>query len=118
MFKTAEEIHLQPNDTKYGATFKFPIASSATSNDGALPFDTTISTVVVTGWYGDTEAPDLIYGTPTNTSDTVVVNLNYPTTTMIGVTGTVGMSLRFILTLSTGATLESDFRNINVGNIK
>ena len=117
MFKTTNKIHLQPNDTKYAATFKFPIASSATNNDGTIPFGTTISSVLVTGWYGSTEVSDLIYGTPTTTSDTVTVNLNYPTTTMSDITRTVNMSLRFILTLSSSATLEADFKNITIGNI-
>lgn len=115
MFKTSDEIYLQPNDTKYGASFKFPIASSATANDGFLPFGTVISSVAVTGWYYSIAANDLIDET-SHTDDTVSVSLNYPTTTMSNVTGVVNMSLRFVLTLDNGATHEADFRNISVGD--
>ena len=116
-FKTANEIRLQPNDTKYNTAFKFPIASSALLNDGTLPYGTVISSVTVTGWYGSTSAPDLLNSAATiSGGDTVQVSLDYPTTTLSGITRTVSMSLKFVLTLNSTAKVEEDFHNIIVGD--
>jgi len=115
-FKTAKSINLHPNDTHYGASFKFPVTSSGTLNDGTLPYGTSILSVDVTGWYGDTEASDLIYNSPTISGvDTVLVSLNYPSTTMSGVSGEANMKLKFILTLNDSSTVEDCFDNVIVG---
>lgn len=114
-FKTANEIRLQPGDTIYSVAFKFPVSSSATLNDGTLPYNTSIASVDVTGWYGDISASDLLNGLPTiSGTDTVQVNLDYPSTTMSGVNKVVNMSLKFILTLNTTATLVENFNSVVV----
>ena len=116
-FKTANSIKLQPYDTFYDATFKFPVTSSGTLNDGTLPYGRFITGVTVTAWNGDTQVTDLIQGTPTiSGTDTVLVSMNYPSTTMSGITRRQNMSLRFVLSLDNSATLEEDFHNIIVGD--
>jgi hypothetical protein len=111
MFRTAEKILLQPNDTNLTYSFQFPICTSATANDGFLPAGTTISGVAV---YGYTEAgvdctTTLCSGVITNNTNTVFVPLSYP--------GAEGYyKLTFILTLSDGATTEDDFNNIEAVN--
>jgi len=112
-FQTADEIKLQPDDTKYAVAFNFPIATSTSANDGALAFGTSINSATVTGWYGTTEASDLITGVPTvSGTDTLQLLLDYPTTTMSGVTRTTNMSLKFILTLSDTATATFNYDNV------
>jgi hypothetical protein len=114
-FKTANSIKLKPEDLAYGAAFKFPVASTATSNDGFLPKGTYIDSASVTAWYNGTSVSDLVAGDPTiSGTDTVQVTLNYPTTTMSGVTKDRYMSLRFVLTLDSSATLQADFDNLIV----
>lgn len=116
-FKTADAIKLQPYDSEYGVAFQFPVASSATSNDGTLPYGTSIYDAVVTGWYNGVEAADLIHSAATLSGvDTVLVSLDYPTTTMSGISRVVNMSLRFILTLDTGPILQEYYNNVLVGD--
>lgn len=109
-FETGKII-LQPGDV-IGYAFKFPIAESATSNTGALPYGRTISSVAVTAYDADGEVAtdDLIEGTPSLDTVTVTVVLKYP--------GTDGRySLRFIITLDNGWTKECDFTTIYAKNI-
>jgi len=115
-FKTAKSINLHPGDTHYGALFKFPVTSSGTLNDGTLPYSTNIVSADVSAWNGDTEVSDLIYNSPTiSGTDTVLVSLNYPSTTMSGVSGEVNMKLKFVLTLNDSSTVADCFDNVIVG---
>jgi len=119
-FKTAENIKLQPGDTKVGVNFLFPIESVAYANDGAIPYGLTISSVVVTSSYNGVSITDMIIGSPilTGTNLNIVqVVLSYPSTTMALITNKITASLRFILTLSDTSTREFDFRNITIGNV-
>lgn len=114
-FKTANAIRLKPYDTNYGVAFKFPVASSATSNDGTIPVGNYIESAVVTCWHNGNSVDDLFDTSPTiSGADTVQVSLNYPTTTMSGITRDRNMSLRFVLTLDSSATLQADFDNLIV----
>jgi hypothetical protein len=119
MFKNTEPIKLQPNDTKYGVSFYFPIETAYGANDGAIPFGTKISSAAVTSSYNGTTINDMITGPVIVSGDDlniVQLSLNYPATTMANITKTVTMSLRFILTLTDTSTREFDYRNVVVGN--
>jgi len=61
----AGKITIQSGDS-IGYSFKFPIASTSTANDGCVPYGRTISTVDVTAYDedGDDVTTDLISGTP------------------------------------------------------
>ena len=114
-FKTADTIKLQPKDTAYNAEFKFPAATGTSTNDGAIPYDTIIDSIVVTGIYNDTTVTELISGIPTvSGTDTVQVSLNYPTTTMDELSRNTNMSLEFVLTLDDNSTKEFNYDNIKV----
>ena len=102
----AGKITLQSGDS-IGYSFKFPIASTSTANDGCVPYGRTISTVDVTAYDedGDDVTTDLISGTPGLVGDTVSVVLKWP--------GEVGRyKLTFLLTLDNAWQKEVDFKNV------
>ncbi len=102
------KILIQPN-TNTGFNFKFPIASSSTVNDGAVPYGRTISSVGVTAYLDGTDVTSLIInGTPQLSGDTVSVVVQYPST------GEGRYKFTFVLTLDNGWTLELDFPNVYV----
>jgi len=102
------KITLQSGDS-IGYSFKFPIASSATANDGAIPFGRTISSVTVTAYDedGNDVTTQLIEGTPSLSTVTVTAELKYPVTAGVG-----RYKLTFDLTLDNGWTREVDFTTV------
>ena len=108
-FLTNANIVLQPGSSKVPYSFTFAAASSATANDGSIPFGSTIASVVVKAFDSDgvDKTSEIIEGTPTSTSLVVSVDLNYP-----AITGNGTYSLEFLLTLSTGAVLEVDYNRV------
>jgi len=112
-FLTSNEIQLRPGDVDYGVEFEFPVTTSGVPNSGTIPYGVSISSVTVTGYYGDSAASDLISGSPSVTGDDIVnVNLNYPSTTLSGVTRVSNLGLKFILVLDNGT--EADLRYDNI----
>ena len=101
------KITIQSGD-EIGYTFKFPIASSATANDGAIPYGRTISSVIVTAYDEDDAdvTSELIEGTPSLSTVTVTVVLKYPAS------GVGRYKLTFDLTLDNGWTREVDFTTL------
>ena len=101
----AEKLVLGTTTDNWGPyKFSFPINSSATSEDGALPYGTTISDVTVKAYYKDTEiAPSTLVldgdYTPTSGDDYVEARFCYPGSTYLN----KKIDLVFILTLSNGA---------------
>jgi len=117
-FQSAGNITLQPNDANATYSFSFPVCSTSTANDGYLPADTTISGVVVTAQSDDgTDATADMIDTTTNTTTVVSVTLDYPTTTMSGITGVGYYKLTFVLTLDNGTVLEADFNRVEAKNL-
>ena len=114
-FKGDTGILLQPSDRNVTYSFSFPIMSSATSNDGFCPYGTTISGVVVTAAQDGVAVDDLV-DTTTNTTYTVNVTLDYPTTTMSGQTE-AQFDLTFVLTLDNGTILETDFDRVKAQDL-
>lgn len=100
------KIELRAN-TSMTYSFKFPTATSATANDGWLPYGRTIIDVDVYGYSedGSNVTSALIVGTPSISTDTITVKLRYP--------GEVGRyEIEFHLTLDNGDTDEAEFTNI------
>ncbi len=107
-FQGTANITLQANDSKVPYSFTFTVCSSATANNGLLPYGTNISTVTVTA-YDSALSPVLtiISGTPTVASNVVTVKLGWP--------GSAGIyKLTFVATLDNadGTKIEADFTRV------
>lgn len=113
LFETLGTITLQPGSATVPYTFTFAAASSATANDGSIPYGATISTVDVKAFdaAGNDVTSEMVVS-ESNTTLVETVNLKYPATTGEGV-----YSLEFLLTLSTGAVMEFDFTRVNAEDI-
>ena len=103
------DIVVQPGDVKVPYAFNLPACSSATANDGAIPYGTHIDSVAVTAHKADgTAATGLVFSS-SEASDVVTVLLTYPSTAA----GTY--HLKFVCTLDTGsAVIEFDFNRVKV----
>jgi len=112
-FQGFDSITLQPDTNSAVYTFTFPICSSATANDGAIPFGDTIASAVVKAFdENGGDATTQIVGSTSNTTTVVTVPLSYPSTT-----GEGRYSLEFVLTLTSGAKLEFDFSRLYAKDI-
>ena len=115
-FQKSEIIRLQPGSATVPYTFTFAAASSATANDGSIPYGTTISQEpgADVKAFDEAEADvtsDLI-ASESNTTLIVTINLKYPTTPGAG-----RYSLEIVLTLSSGAVMEFDFTRVYAEDI-
>lgn len=104
-FKTTKSIILQPHDDGLVYSFKFPVTTSPTTNDGFLPPGTTISGVEIMAYNSNNTTTSGWYNLQSHTTDTVNVAMSYPGTAD-------NYKLTFVITLSSGATIEADFHNI------
>ena len=105
-------------------SFKFPIATGVSENDGAIPYNSTIASAAVKAYQGnisrkstlseETEIAGLVdtdYAPNINTAgDTVDVKFAYPATTFKSQKAT----LIFELTLSTGAEKAFYFQYLRI----
>ncbi len=105
------DIVIQPGDVKVPYAFNLPACSSATANDGAIPYGTNINSVVVTAHKSDgTAATDLV-DSSSDAANVVTVKLTYPSTAV----GTY--HLTFVCTLDTASiVVEFDFNRVKVRN--
>jgi len=113
-FTTSGRIILQPGSATVPYSFTYAAASSATANDGSIPYDSTIASAAVKAFdrSGTDRSAEMIVGAVTVASPVVTVALKYPATT-----GPGRYSLEFVLTLSTGAIMEFDFTRISATDI-
>lgn len=113
-FKTTDLVILQPNDLSVPYTFEFTVCSSATANDGALPYGDSAASVAVTAHNkaGADKTSEIISGTPSLADNVVTVVLNYPSTS-----GTGTYHLTFVVTTSSGAKVEFDFNRISARDV-
>ena len=111
-FKTQGQINLQPNDN-IGYSFEVTVASSVSTNDGTIPYGTTVSSVVVIVYDKDDTiiTTDLVVGTPTISSNIISIQLKYPTINGVG-----RYKITMLLTLSSGDTKELDFDRLYARN--
>ena len=109
-FEGNKSIILQPGDSKKPFEFEVTICSSAISNDGWIPYGTTISGIAVTAYKDDKTdvTSTMIDSTPTELDNVVTVLLNH-----IDVNGEY--YLYFLLSLDVAnTTVGTYFRNIKV----
>ena len=107
-FSTNGIIILQPGTATIPYSFTFAAASSATANDGSIPYGSTISGADVKAF--DAASNDVtteMIDSETNTTLSVTPVLKYPATS-----GEGNYSIEFVLTLNTGAKMEFDFTRI------
>ena len=107
-FQGTKTILLQPASDSVPYTFTFPVNSSATANDGAIPFLDTIASAVVKAFSeaGTDVTTEIVEGS-SETTTVVTVELTYPPTSKQG-----RYSLEFVLTLASGAVMEFDFTRV------
>ena len=110
-----KRILIQPGDSKVPYCFTFTVCSSETANDGALPYDTTISSYTVSAHKhdsSDTSATTDIISSSSRSNFIITVYLKYPSTLGAG-----RYDLKFLLTLSNAAVLEFDFNRVFVRDV-
>ena len=85
-FLGIEWIKLRPGDVKVPYTYQVTVCSSATANDGQIPYGTNVSSIVVAAYTSANVSctSDLIYGTPTVSSNVVTVKFDYPSENGVG----------------------------------
>ena len=112
-FDKTNAIILQPGDATVPYTFTFAACTSATANDGSIPFGSLISTYVVKAFdeSGADVTTDLVVS-DSSTTLVVTVNLKYPATPGAG-----RYSIEIVLTLDTAAVMEFDFTRIYAKDI-
>ncbi len=110
-FKEQGDIIIQPGDIKVPYQFNLPANSSATANDGAIPFGTTISSVAVTAHKSDGGVATGLVFSSSESGDVVTASLSYPST------GVGTYHLTIVCTLDNAATvIEFDFNRVKVRN--
>ena len=107
-FQGTQTIEIQPTTTKATYTFRFAACSSATANDGSIPYGTSVSSVVVKAYDEDGEVAttSLIVGTPTVAANVVSISFKWP-----GTAGDYKVSITY--TLSNDDVDEVDFARVS-----
>ena len=112
-FQSTKIIRLQPASDGVPYTFTFAACTSATANDGSIPYGSTISSAAVKAFdeAGDDKTAEIV--SSSSSSDLVVtVYLDWPATTGAG-----RYSLEIVLTLSSGVVMEFDFTRLHAEDI-
>jgi hypothetical protein len=112
-FEGSEFTILRPGATAVVRTYEIEVCSSATANDGHIPYGRSVSSVAVTSYKSSTNAAvtDLINGTPTVAANIVTVKYNYPSTS-----GTGFYELKMLLTLDDSSVVSVFFEKIRAVN--
>lgn len=107
--KGTSKILLQPGTTKYALSIEVTVCSSATANDGFIPYGTVVSSVTAKVYDEDgvDVSSEMITIGATVTDNVVSIGLSYPSTSGPGL-----YKLTIIATLSSGATMEIDYNRI------
>lgn len=109
-FQGHDEIILRPDDTGSQYSFEVTQCSSATANDGFLPYGVSVSSITVTTHKRDsnnTTVTDIIVGTPSVVDNVVYATLKYPSTN-----GEGRYKLKIVAALDTGKDKELVFDRI------
>ena len=110
-FRGTSKILIQPNSFSIGFRFHCTTCTSTTSNDGMIPWGTTISSVVVTAKTADGTAETGLIESTTLTTPDIDLALSWPTN------GAGRYKLTFVLTLSNGTLLELDFHRVDAQDL-
>lgn len=110
-FKGTKSITLQPKSADVPYTFSFPACSSASANDGLLPFGHTIDTCDVTAYdaAGNDVTAEMVGAQVLIVDNVVGIQLTYPATSGPGT-----YRLTFEITTDGNAVDEFDFDNVVV----
>lgn len=110
-FQGTDQITVQPGDEQVPYTFTFTVCSSATANDGAIPFGTTVDSVVVSATMADGTADAELVDSSSESANVVTVKLTYPSTN-----GNGRYHLKFLITLDNvdASVIEFDFNRVVV----
>lgn len=106
-------VVLQPRDEKVGISILVPINTSPTSNDGYIPYGTTISGVTLTCYDDAIESAvvpnsDIVFSGPVVANNQYInTELRYPQNAGVGT-----YKLTYVLYLSDGGTRELDFDGV------
>ena len=112
-FQGIADIILQPGSATVPYTFTFAAASSATANDGAIPYGTTITSAIIKVFdEAGVDKTTEIIASETNTTTVLTLSLKYPTTAGVG-----RYSIEMIVTLSSSAVMEFDFTRLYAEDI-
>jgi hypothetical protein len=109
-FDGTRVVILQPSDSAIPYQFGFTVCSGATENDGAIPYNLTISSMAVTAHRQDGNV--CTTGMISNSSHTgwvTVVRLSYLTSSGAQ---TGRYHLKFVATLSDASIKEFDFNRV------
>jgi len=81
-FQGVDKITIQPGSATVPYTFTFAACSSATANDGSIPYGTTITSnkVKVFDETKTDKTSEIVSGTPSNTTTVLTITLKYPVT--------------------------------------
>lgn len=116
-FQGNDYVELQPGDINYPVKFRFNPASASTKNDGAMPYGSTVKTVVTT--IKDDKgisATSVLLSSSSISANTVILYLKYSTGVANG-RYTITSKVNFSLSGSTRIlTKEFDFRRLYLRN--
>ena len=112
-FQGINSITLQPGSATVPYTFTFAACSSATANDGSIPYGTTISSAAITVYdeTGTDKTTEMVVS-ESNTTTVLTINLKYPATAGVG-----RYSIEMLVTLDSGAVMEFDFTRVYAEDI-
>ena len=112
-FQGVNKIIVQPGSATVPYTFTFAACSSATANDGSIPFGTTISSAVIKVFdEAGVDKTTEIIASETNTATVLTISLKYPATAGAG-----RYSIEMLVTLDSGAVMEFDFTRVYAKDI-
>jgi hypothetical protein len=113
-FQGVKKITLQPGDATVPYTFTLAACSSATANDGSIPYNTTVDSAVIKVFdeAGVDKTTEFI-SSESNSTTTLTINLKYPATAGVG-----RYSIEMLVTLTGGgAVMEFDFTRLYAKDI-
>lgn len=116
-FQDYGDIILEAGDLAVPFTFTFTTCSSATANDGYIPYGDSISdgtgSITLTAYdsAGTDRTSDLISGSPTFTSNVLTVQMQYPTASDDDVAAGK-YHLKMIVVTANSVTFDADFNRI------
>ena len=106
-FKSNKKIILSPETSDKEVAFAFPAATSATANDGAIPYGTSPVSAVVECYTEDgTQVTSIFFSAPSVSGQNVNVSFKYPNE------GENRYYLRFIVTITGGKVVERTFNRV------
>jgi hypothetical protein len=107
-FQGKDVVVLQPSDALIPVKFSTPVCTTASANDGSIPYGDTVASAIVTAYASDNTVvtTELIESSSVG-SNIVTVVFNYPSTTGEGT-----YRVKIVVTTANGVDIEFDFNRI------